>query len=60
MTPEPDYITISPIDNYRALVMVMHYHKDDYIQTRVSQPLSLKGAQALAESWAAAMRLEIR
>lgn len=63
--PEPteDYVTtMQCVNPQRAVVAVMHYDKadDSYRIKKCSEPLSQKGAIALAESWAAALKLEIR
>jgi hypothetical protein len=64
MTDDRDYITLmAAVAHNKFLVVVMRYHKsgDEYIQTRVShEPLAKPAAEALAQSWAAAMNLEIR
>lgn len=60
---DPDYITLMACVNpQRAIVAVMHYDKadDGYRIRKCSEPLSQKGAATLAESWAAALNLEIR
>lgn len=60
---DPDYITLMACVNpQRAIVAVMRYEKadDSYRVRKCSEPLSQKGATALAESWAAALNLEIR
>lgn len=57
------YITVLPTSNhYYFIVVEMRYRRgaDDYIQGRCSMPLKGEAAKALAESWAAAMKLEIR
>ena len=63
--PEPteDYVTtMQCVNPQRAVVAVMHYDKadDSYRIKKCSEPLSQKGAIALAESWAAALKLEVR
>lgn len=60
---ETDYITLLACTNpRRALVAWMVYDKpsDSYTMKKCSDALSLRGAQALADSWAAALKLEIR
>lgn len=62
-TEETDYVTtLQCVNPQRALVAVMHYDKadDSYKVKKCSEPLSQKGAIALAESWAAALKLEVR
>lgn len=59
----PDYITLLACTNpHRAIVAVMHYSKidDSYTIGKCSDALSQRAAAALSESWAAAMKLEIR
>lgn len=63
--PEPteDYVTtMQCVNPQRAIVAVMHYDKtdDSYKMKKCSEPLSQKGAIALADSWAAALKLEVR
>lgn len=61
MTDANAYVTLSPaIHSDRWLVIVMKQHHDDYIQTRCSEAMKREAAEALAKSWAAAMRLEVR
>lgn len=58
-----DYVTtMACVNPQRAIVAVMHYDKtqDGYTQRKCSEPLSVRGADALAKSWAAALKLEIR
>jgi hypothetical protein len=60
---DSDYVTIVKTqDPFKFLVCVIKYQPrdDDYVQTRVSQPLSAIAAETLAKSWAAALKLEIR
>lgn len=62
-SPDQDYITILPtFREHEYLVAVMRYRpgQDDYIQGKVSLPHRLPAAQALAQSWAAALGLEVR
>lgn len=57
------YITLLPcVDPHKFLVVVMVCRNEDdgYLQTRVSQCLSETAAQALAQSWSAAMGVEVR
>lgn len=57
----PDYITILPtLHPRKKLIAVMHWHKDEWIQTRVSQPLSEAAANNLASVWRALYKLEIK
>lgn len=63
MTDDEDYITLLPTDDPRYFMVVeMKYRKgqDDYVQGRYSLRLKAVAAEALAKSWAAAMKLEIR
>lgn len=58
-----DYITLlATISPHKQIVAVMHYSKsqDSYQIHKCSEPLSTRGAAALAESWAAALKVEIR
>jgi hypothetical protein len=58
-----DYVTVLACTNpQRGIVAVMHLRKDQdsYVMGKVSEALSLRGANALAESWAAALKLEVR
>lgn len=62
-TEETDYVTtLQCVNPQRALVAVMHFDKadDSYRVKKCSEPLSQKGAISLAESWAAALHLEVR
>lgn len=64
MADEPDYVTVLPHakDPYRACVAVMRYHahSDSYDIHKCSEAMKVKEAEALAESWAAALKVEIR
>jgi hypothetical protein len=57
-----DYITILPtIDQHRLLVSIYkHVGNGEYIQTKVSQPMSKTAAERVAGAWSAATGLEIR
>lgn len=58
-----DFITtLACVNPQKAIVSVMHYDKpsDSYKMGKCSDPLSQKGALQLAESWAAALKLEVR
>lgn len=60
---DEDYVTVMACVNpQRALVAVMRYERsgDGYTMKRCSEPLSQRGAAALAQSWAAALGLEVR
>lgn len=60
---DSDYVTVLACTNpQRALVCVMHYDKaqDSYVLGRMSDALAVRAARALAESWAAALKLEVR
>jgi hypothetical protein len=60
---EPDYVTVlATHDPRQFLVVVMKWHARDeeYIQGKVSEPLPLVPARRLAESWAAALGIEVR
>lgn len=60
---DPDYVTtLACVNPQRAIVAVMHYEKSDdsWKMRKCSEPLSQKGAVTLAESWAAALKLEVR
>lgn len=60
---DPDYVTtLACVNPQRAIVAVMHYDKadDSYRVKKCSEPLSQKAAIALADSWAAALHLEVR
>lgn len=63
MTEEPDYITITPAVKH-AQFNVCHMKwvstEDGYVVYRVSSMLRQPAAQSLAQSWAAALGLEIR
>jgi hypothetical protein len=61
--PQEDYITtLACVNPQRALVAIMHYdkHDDSYRIGKCSEPLSQRGAIALAQSWSAALGLEVR
>lgn len=59
---EPDYVTVArTLDPRKFLVVVMHDRGDEeFIPTRTSQALPHPAAHALAESWASALKVEIR
>lgn len=60
---ETDYVTtMQCVNPQRAIVAVMHFDKadDSYRVKKCSEPLSQKGAATLADSWAAALQLEVR
>lgn len=60
---ESDYITINPaVASYRYNVVVMKWDHtlQEYVVFRCSQAISDSAAKALARSWAAATKLEIR
>lgn len=63
------YITLAPavkwnptaMDWNRWVVVVMRESRpEEYIQTRCSEAMKRGQAEALAQSWAAAMHLEVR
>lgn len=63
MPDEPDYITLlATVDGQRSIVAIMRYnrHDDSFNIGRCSEALSIRAAKALAESWAAALHLEVR
>jgi hypothetical protein len=64
MTQEPDFVTVLPTNNPRLfLVAVMTYqaHEDEYVAKKYSQQALPKVAAAsLAQSWAAAIGVEVR
>lgn len=58
-----DYITrLATASIHRQIVAVMKYDKpgDAYTISKCSAALSIRAAESLADSWAAALRLEIR
>lgn len=60
---DSDYVTVLACTNpQRALVCVMHYDRaqDSYVLGKMSDALAVRSAKALAESWAAALKLEVR
>lgn len=59
---DADYVTLLPAVRYQrwCVTVMRHQGNEEYVQTRVSQPLKKEAAEALARSWAAASRLEIR
>lgn len=63
MSDEPDYVTVNPaVASGRFNVVIMRYKsvEDGYVVGRISDPLKREHAEALAQSWAAAAKLEIR
>lgn len=63
MSSEPDYVTVAPaVSVGRFCVLVMRYdaRNDEYAIRKSSLALSQVAAKTLAESWAAALRLEVR
>lgn len=63
MSGESDYVTVAPaVSVGRFCVLVMKYdaRNDEYAIGRSSQALSQIAAKTLAESWASALRLEVR
>lgn len=63
MESNPDYITINPtVDEHKHNVVLMRFSAaaDSYQVLRCSAPLPLNAAQALAASWSAATKAEIR
>lgn len=64
MTDEDrDYITVNPAVRYakfNVVVMKWDQHERQHSIFRISHSMPKAGAEALAKSWAAAMRLEIR
>lgn len=60
---DADYIRIAPAiapSKYCVLLMKYHSRDDSYLAVRSSQPLSETAARSLAQSWAAALGLEVR
>lgn len=62
MDAEPDYVTVLGRDDHRAMVAIMHYERvrDEWVQKKVSEVMPYRQAVALANSWAAALQLEVR
>lgn len=65
MEINPDYVTILPAFPSRReqfLVAVRTYSApvDDYITRRLSSPLRREAADSLAQSWAAALKVDVR
>ena len=61
--PDDDYICMLPcVGNDSYIVVVMHYlrSRDEYVQGRVSRPLSKGAAELLAREWAKHLRIEVR
>lgn len=60
--PEPDYVTIQGCvtDAARYLVQVMHYGKDEWVMIQCSHPVTKPHADALAATWAAARKVQVR
>lgn len=56
------YVTLAPaMYSKRWMVVVMkEIRPEEYIQTRCSEAMKRGQAEALAQSWAAAMHLEVR
>jgi len=60
---EPDYVTVNPAMPFRkfnAVVMRFDHTQQEYVVFRISEALPETAAKALASSWAAAMRVEVR
>lgn len=58
---DTDYVTILPtLHPQKVLVCVMKYHKGDYVQGKVTQPLTQEVAERVAKDWATVLKLEIR
>lgn len=60
---EADYVTVNPAvahDRYNAVLMRWDYTQHEYVVSRISEPLKKIAAEALAKSWAAACRVEVR
>lgn len=61
MTEEPDYVTVLAHRNpFLRVVAVMKWQGDEYRISKVSEALRTDAAEALARSWAAALKLELR
>ena len=63
MTAGDRYITVTPAvqPTFKFNVSIRaEQHDGEYVVTRISEPLPHFAAKALAESWAAALHLEIR
>lgn len=63
MNQEPDYVTISHTTTpgrFCVLVMTHDPRDDEYTIRKTSQALDETAARSLANSWAAALGLEIR
>lgn len=63
---EPDYVTVNravtPGNPSRFCVLLMKYHQqnDEYLAVKCSEALPEAAARALAQSWAAALQLDVR
>lgn len=57
-----DYVTLSGIDDHRVIVCIMTYDRvhDEWKQKKMSQMMSRRTAEHLANAWAAALGLEVR
>lgn len=57
-----DYVTVLPATNDRACVAIMtwSYSDQDYTIKKISDAMPRNAALHLSDSWAAAMKLEIR
>jgi hypothetical protein len=63
MTQEPDYVTVEKTVNpgkFCVLVMTHNPRDDEYSIRKTSQALDEAAARSLANSWAAALGVEIR
>jgi hypothetical protein len=58
----PNYVTVLPAIHDHAVVAIMrwNYTGQEYEIQKCSQSLQRNAAEALAQSWAAALHLEIR
>lgn len=58
----PDYVTILParFDKSCVAIMQWNYTDQEYVIKKISEAVTNNAAVHLANSWAAAMKLEIR
>lgn len=60
---EADYVTVNPAvmpDRYNAVLMHWDDRQQEFVVGKISEPLKKVAADALAQSWAAACRVEVR
>jgi hypothetical protein len=60
---DEDYVMVNPAvrpHKFNAVVMRFDHTSQEYVVFRISEALPESAARALAQSWAAAMHMEVR